>query len=106
MYTWHSSQPKPKPQSMLALMDVSRVGNIIGNDKIAVNVALLLVFEAIAELSVSTVEMPKLPNTKTAKNNSMFSIGLPKSRLKSNKLIIAITNCNKALNSIFDKIMA
>ena len=64
-YTWHSSHEKPSPQSILALIAVNKVGSIIGKDKMAVNVALLFVFDAMAELKLSTVEMPKLPRNNT-----------------------------------------
>ena len=50
---------------MLALMAVKSVGNMIGKDKIAVSVALLFVLEAMAELNVRMVEIPKLPKKRT-----------------------------------------
>ena len=72
----------------------------------AVNVALLFVLEAIAEVNVKMVEIPKLPKSKTTENKLMFSTGLPSSTLKSKSVKAAITNCKIALNSIFERIMA
>ena len=72
----------------------------------AVRVALFFVLEAIAELRVKIVEIPKLPKNNTTENKLMFSTGLPSSTLKSNRVSAAITNCKMALNSILESMMA
>lgn len=75
-----SSQPKPKPQSILALIAVNRVGSKIGNESMAVRVELLFVFDAMAEVKVSVEDMEKAPSVKTQKNSRLFSTGLPINR--------------------------
>ncbi len=106
IYAWQSSQAKPNPQSMLAFIAVNKVGSIIGNDKIAVKVELLLVLEAMAELRLKTVEIPKLPKKRTRMKRLLFSTGLPSSKLNNKKVSAVITNCKTALNNILERIIA
>lgn len=72
----------------------------------AVRVELLFVLEAIADTKVSIPEMPVLPKNKTHINIPMFSIGLPKSKVKNNKLTKPITNNKRALNISLETIKA
>ncbi len=67
---------------MLALIAVSIVGSKIGKESIAVSVELLFVFEAIADVKVSTEEMEKDPRIAIEINMDLFSIRLPTRALK------------------------
>lgn len=91
---------------MLALIEVSIIGNKIGKAKMAVSVELLLVLEAIAETKVNVPEIPVLPKSKTHIKMLMFSMGLPKSIEKNNKFTRPITNNKIALKISLERIKA
>ena len=91
---------------MLALIEVSIMGNKIGKASIAVSVELLSVFEAIADTKVKVPEMPVLPKNKTQKKIPKFSMGLPNNKLKKRKLTKPITKSRTGLNINFEMIKA
>jgi len=82
-----------------------KTGNRIGKDRIAVNVELLLVFEAIAETKVSVEAMARMPNSKTRLKSALFSKGLPINSIKSPKVSPAVTSNKLALKISFENII-
>lgn len=100
----HSSHPNPIPDNTLALMAVKMLGSSIGNANIAVNVELLFVLEAITAVRVRVEEMESTPSTRVKLKRAVFSIGFPKSTVKSKKFNPKIIRSKQALKINFEKI--